>query len=394
MMKSTPVRSFGKVFETSLGKRLGRVIGKALRCRVLCLIVFCMAVGCADEVSVPEYIASPYTEQTMEFFEKSRPDLPKRNGFGSADRQNMLVTVEIDGQRCLLKKQREIIYINPKNYTLETVPEHLVQGIEFNILTIAPGDEHKIARTNPDVLEKILNALGTICADTLLFYHLDLDGSGSGNKIQRMTRSVRRIGRWSSGNFGRKETPELVPAITRYILSIKTLWIQHNTLPAIVWLQKRLNLSHCRINLTILGKLQLDNLEVLDGFDAGSIEALTLKYVKRLDSLECKLLREGPLPEELAISTTKPIFPKIPEQIAYKIIAKEWRCLEVPMVMWRNLMSPGRSPKLFIAAELMICIPQYGGAHTMLPAPSLPVMGDNIARVNSLIVYFSTIGMG
>ncbi|OAG30418.1 hypothetical protein NEDG_02208 [Nematocida displodere] len=356
-MKSTLVRSFGKVFETGLGM----VLGKALRCHMLCLIVLCVIVGCADEVSEPEYITSPYTKPTMDFFEKS----------GFEEWPNRLATVQIDKKRCILKRQPKTIYIFLQNYTLETVPQYLAREIEFSTLTITPRRKDKVTRTNPAVLEKILSALGTVCADTLVFSNLDLDGSGSENKIQRM------------GHFGRKETPEVAPPITRCILGIKTLWIRSNTLPAISWLQKRLDLSLCQINLKISGKLELENLELLDGFNAGYIEVITLEDFKRLDSLDCKLFRESPLPEELTISTTSPIFPKISEEIARNIISKEWNLLVVPLQVWTDLMSPGSSPKLFIAANLTVYIPQHG-MFGEFKNSSLSTLGDDTATVKSL----------
>ncbi|OAG30950.1 hypothetical protein NEDG_02266, partial [Nematocida displodere] len=372
-MKSNPVKSFGKVFETSLGKRLGKVMGKTLRCHLLCLIVLCVIVGCADEVSEPEYIVSPYTEQTMEFFDRC----------GSESWPNRLETVEIDGQRCILKKQtRTLIYIFLQSYTISSIPEQLVQGIEFDKLIMVPNDRDKIAQFDPRVLEKILCVFGTICADTLVFSDLSLDGSGSESKSQRMGRSV--------GSFWGKETPELAPATPRCILSIKTLLIQKSTLPTISWLQKRLDLSQCQVNLVIVGKLQLENLELLDCFGARYIEALTLEGFKRLGSLDSKLFREGPLPSELRIWTTRPIFPKISEWIAGSIISKEWKLLVVPMQVWKELMKPGELPKHFTAAELTVYIPQYG-MFTELKNRTLPTMGDdNIATVKSLTFKFHT----
>ncbi|OAG31294.1 hypothetical protein NEDG_01772 [Nematocida displodere] len=376
MMKSKTVRSFGRVFETSLGK----VFGKALMCHVLCLIVLWVFVGCAEATaphSSLKHIVSPNTKQTIAFFERSRSDW-----------SNRLVTVEVGRKRCLLKKQPESTYIFLQNYTLETVPEQLAQEIEFDKLIIAPGDEDKVTQKDPRVLEKILSALGTIYADTLVFSDLDLDGLGGKSMIQRMARSVRRISsQRSSGRFGKSETPELAPPTTRCILSIRTLLIQHNTIPAINWLQKRVDLSRCRINLAIVGKLQLDNLEVLDGFNAERIKILTLKDFKKLGSLDCKLLREGPLPDKLTIWTTRPICPKISVQLARSILTKEWRLLVLPMQVWKELMKPGELPKHLTVAELTVYTPQHS-MFTEFLNTSPPPMGDNLATVKVLIFEF------
>ncbi|OAG31527.1 hypothetical protein NEDG_00002 [Nematocida displodere] len=150
IMESNPVTSFGKVCK--------KIFEKTLWWPVLCLGVFCMGVSCADEVYVPEYITSLYTEQTMEFFERSCSD----------DWSNALKTVEKDGQRCLLKDQTQTIRISPEKYTLETVPAKLVEGIEFDTLIIRSSGPFDLA-----VLEKTLSSFGTINAYALELYKLD-----------------------------------------------------------------------------------------------------------------------------------------------------------------------------------------------------------------------------
>ncbi|OAG31293.1 hypothetical protein NEDG_01771, partial [Nematocida displodere] len=358
-MKSNLVRSFGKVFETSLGKRLGKrlgkVFGKALRCHVLCLIVLCVAVGCAEEVSEPEYITSPYTEQTIAFFDRSRPDISKRHGSGPVEEKNMLVSVEKDGQRCLLKKQPKTNYINPKNYTLETVPEKFVEGIVFGCVTIASNGGGPF---DPAVLEKILCAFGTIKADWLALSNLEFNdpSSDTGEHLRTLT--------------------------SRCVLDVNMFGISHTPKTAIEWLQERVVLTGLRITLTIDCMADFGNLEVLDGFSGADIAMLLICYnsVDNLDSLDCKLFREGPLPDGLYIRGDKNtvVTPKISEQIIRNMLAKVWEKLTIPVELWVELMKPSEQPKHLTAKYLEI---------TFCPGSTIPVPVVGMDRTTAW--YFS-----
>ncbi|OAG29864.1 hypothetical protein NEDG_02213 [Nematocida displodere] len=295
-MKSTPVRSFGKVFETSLGKSLGKVLGKALRCHLLCLIVLCVIVGCSDDSSDEEHIVSPYTEQTMEFFERS----------GSDVRPNVLETIEIDGERCILKKQTQAVRISLEKYTLETVPEQLAQGIEFDRLVVEPSGP-----VDPAVLEKILSAFGTINAEWLDLADLEIDDP-------------------SPYNDEHPRTPMCA-------LNVDTFQVTTTPKTTIEWLQKRVVLSGFPIELVIDCMPNFGNLEVLDGFCAGEIISLMLYGIDNLDSLDCKLLREGPLPDELVLHSNTPTAPEISEQITRNMLSNRWHMLTVPVSVWHVL---------------------------------------------------------
>ncbi|OAG30265.1 hypothetical protein NEDG_02254, partial [Nematocida displodere] len=333
-MKSNLVRSFGKVFETSLGKRLGKVLGKALWCHVLCLIVLCVIVGCADEVSEPNYIVSPYTEQTMEFFDRSRSD----------DWPNRLETVEIDGQRCILKKQTRVIFISLQNYTLETVPEKLVEGIPFFGLALGSDEP-----SDPAVLEKILSVFGTINAWLLELRNLEV--------------------RVSSDNDEHPRPP-------RCVINANIFRISHTPKTTIEWVQKRLALSESQLLFIISCMPDFGNLEVLDGFSPACLVRLALHDIDKLDSLDCKLFREGPLPDELEISGNSTVTtPKISEEIIWNMLAKKkWVSLRMPVELWVELMKPSEQPKLLRVGYLQI---------VFCPGSSIPTPVVGMDRVTA-----------
>ncbi|OAG30264.1 hypothetical protein NEDG_02253 [Nematocida displodere] len=338
MMKSNPVRSFGKVFGTGLGRRLGRVMGKALRCHVLCLIVLCVIVGCADEVSEPEYIVSPYTKQTIKFFERSRSDW-------STD----LKTVKVGKKRCLLRKQTESQTIYLDMYTPKNIPKNLVKGIVFSKLTIDSNGPF-----DPAVLEKILSAFGTINADVLALKKLKVrvsSYSGKHSAIQPL----------------------------RCVLNVKELTIYATPKTTIGWLQERVDLSWSRIRLLIYCRSDFGNLEVLDGFNAAEITSLTLCDIDNLATLDCKLFREGPLPDVLEISGDNAVVMvlEISEQIIRNMLAKEWVNLKMPVELWDELMEPSEHPKHLTADTLTIWMesPQV---------QTLPLLGVTRATVTHL----------
>ncbi|OAG32280.1 hypothetical protein NEDG_02031 [Nematocida displodere] len=204
MMKSKLINCFGKVF------------GKALRCHVLCLIVLCVIVGCADEAPGPMYIASPYTAQTIEFFERS----------GSEGRGMQLRSIATSTKKYILKNQPRKIQINLERYTLETVPEKLVDGIKFKTLIIR-SDGHCV----PAVLERVLVAFGTINTDRLEVFNLNINDEFEPILLPTAASLPGVPSKGLSMN----------PPPTRCILNTKDLTIICCRIPGIIWFQERVS---------------------------------------------------------------------------------------------------------------------------------------------------------
>ncbi|OAG30742.1 hypothetical protein NEDG_02262 [Nematocida displodere] len=301
---------------------------KLLGCQLTWLGVFCMAVGCADKVPVPGYITSPYTKQTIKFFKKS----------GSDGRVNRLEIVEIDGERRLLKKQTQSFTIALDKYTLKNIPKKLAQGIEFRTLAI-----ESTAHFDPAVLEKILSAFGTINADKLELSNLAINKVTARTNPNTNTNDANIFQRCLQALWGMcRRVFELVFRLVNGVppkctVNVKDLGIYSTPNTSIEWLQERVDLPGSPIELVIHCMPDFGNLEVLDGFNAAEISRLDLFGIDELGSLDCKLLREGPLPDVLVLKSDKPVTLDIPEQIIRKIASNQWTGLGLSMCVWEEL---------------------------------------------------------
>ncbi|OAG30747.1 hypothetical protein NEDG_02218 [Nematocida displodere] len=339
-----------------------KVFKNGLRWALFGLIVLGVDVGCSDVSSGTDHIVSPYTEQTMRFFERS----------GFKGFPNQLETIQIVKERHIHKKQRKRMNIYFHKYTLDTVPDQLVQGLEFDNLRILTPT-NRDTPNSPAVLEKILCALGRISAETLAF-HNQTTNTGPSDPNAAL-----QPFEWSLAHHNGSET---MAPLTRCVLKVEKLMIFSNTVPLLKWIQDRLDLSESRAELSLFGELELDNLEVLDGFNARGVGVLTLASFKRLDSLDCKLLREGPLPDELIIWGRSTLAPKVSEEVAQNMLTKVWLNLAISMEVWVELVKPGELPK-HLTAEYLTLKLCAGSSITAL------VMGMNRATVWGLSIVFT-----
>ncbi|OAG30263.1 hypothetical protein NEDG_02252 [Nematocida displodere] len=301
-----------------------------------------MVVGCSMDLPLSDHIVSPYTEQTMDFFEKSE-----------IERQpNQLETIQIGEERHILKKQSQPMNIYFDIYTLESVPDQLTQGIEFNELSISTTTAENRS-IDPAVLEKILRVFGTVNAETLSLHNWATTASPDD-----LVQPFERI-------FAENNDSEAAAPLTRCVLNVKNLNMFCNTVLAIKQFQEWMDLSQCQVELTLVGELELENLEVLDGFNARSIEILTLTYFERLDSLDCKLFREGPLPSELYLNNKHALASKISEEVARNLLTNIWVAITIPVEVWVELMKPSEQPKHLTAKYLEITFSR----DSSIPAP-------------------------
>ncbi|OAG30431.1 hypothetical protein NEDG_02249 [Nematocida displodere] len=302
-----------------------------------------MVVGCSDEESAPEHriwhIVSPYTKQTIEFFA-----LSGRRGF-----LNELETTEVDGEDHICDYQGTEMTLYLSKYKLSTIPDVLVQGILFKDLTIVTtGDCDNLV--GPVVLEKILKAFGTIDATTLTFNNQVSDKEAV--TIEPLDWYIRRYG-------------DVAPTFRCILNNVATLRIFSHEVPGIRWIQERVDLSNCRIDLEIVGYLELENLKLVDDFNADWIKSLTLGDIDQLDSLDCQLLQGDTLPDILDIYTWATLKPVVSDQIIQNIFANDWAGLAIPVSVWNQLMAQRGQSKKITAWELAIHV--EGG--TTIPIP-------------------------
>ncbi|OAG29106.1 hypothetical protein NEDG_01245 [Nematocida displodere] len=111
----------------------------------------------AEEDLRRHYIDSPHTTRTTGFFKDSGCALLTRD-------KNYKTYIKI--------AQDTDITIRLKNYTLDTVPDKLVQGMQFRRLTIIENSHTRARRIKRDVIEKIFRALGSVDAEHLHIFGL------------------------------------------------------------------------------------------------------------------------------------------------------------------------------------------------------------------------------
>ncbi|OAG30411.1 hypothetical protein NEDG_02233 [Nematocida displodere] len=351
-MESKTVISFSNLFTTGL------------RWALVCLAVLSVGVFCTQEESLDDHMEwTPQTNQTIEFFEK-----------GSFEWCPGLETVEKDGKRHIRKEQSQWLVLLVSKHSLETVPENLVQGIVFTNLTISSTGQN-----NSAVVEKILNAFGTITADWLELDSIVINGCGSDNDDPAVQGGVSG----ASGVGPSEQTPTQAPLSPTCRLNINNLKISNTSKPSIKWLLERIDLSGSRIGLAIACGTDFGNLEVLNRFNAASITRLVLYDIDKLNSLDCKLFQEGPLPGVLDLQSNSTATPKMSEQIIQNMLATYWMDLHLPESLWQELMQPSEQPKHLTAKTLKITLE----AGSTIPPPAV---GMNRATTRHLTIDFAS----
>ncbi|OAG32513.1 hypothetical protein NEDG_02236, partial [Nematocida displodere] len=339
-----------------------KVGNKLLSFQILCLAVLSSMtlIYCSNEYLGPEHIISPYTKQTIKFFERS----------GSEGWSNQLRTVQIDGKRCILKDQKGQMTIFLQNYPTSSVPRKLVPRIVFTTLIIKSSSA-STNQININVLKKILRAFGTIYANTLNLIDLKHDGFSASRGIKRLVR----------GFSPHNKTPTRI-----CILNINILHMFDANREGIKWFQGRVDMSQCQIGLLISPGVGVENLKFLDEFNAAKIIALYVIGNASLDSLECKLLRKGPLPDVLVLDVTMPTPLEISDRIIQNMVSKHWEKLSVSLSIWELLMKSGEEPKHLTIDDLVLLAP-YKNPLLMAELLKTPTAkSHNLATVERLRV--------
>ncbi|OAG32195.1 hypothetical protein NEDG_02114 [Nematocida displodere] len=364
--------------ETSLNCCFRHICKLALKCQALWLLVLPCMVHCGDELvssTLPPYIISPYTAQTLEFFSLTHFE----------DYSNALDTIRQSGQTYVLKKQNHRLFIILSDHTLEKVPEKMVHGINFTALTISTNTPNVPTPFDTAVACKILTAFGTMYVDSLYLYGLDVGNGEDGNHPgQCLERGILGISPIDHGH-GESEA-QVAPAN----IHVKALEILGSSEMGIKWILRHMNMSQSRIIVKIRCSLALENLELLDGFRVRSIEEIWFFNDLVVASLECKLLREGPLPDSLGIYIPYHTIRTISEQIVQNIISKDWWALHIPMQVFRVIMKPSEYPKHLSAVSLVLGAMIYDtsmGECRPAPVPNpLPSMGGGLVVVKFLML--------
>ncbi|OAG30954.1 hypothetical protein NEDG_02183 [Nematocida displodere] len=186
------------------------------------------------------YIDSLYTDQTLEFFRASGCELAA----STRPNQSSLAKAQISAKICL------------DRYTLDTVPENLVPGLEFDFLTILceQDSEHlenleNLENTNPntnqapiktptskELVVKVFRALSNFRANVLVFDGLRIDSTTTGNSGSKKAGNALDI-------FRRAKEPSPIP------LHIKHLKIENMSNISTVFLLSCFDMQNCKFSI-------------------------------------------------------------------------------------------------------------------------------------------------
>ncbi|OAG31162.1 hypothetical protein NEDG_01575 [Nematocida displodere] len=366
--------------KSELAWRFKKVCKKLLTCQILCLVGVCMAATYSKPQATPnECEIELLSIKTVSFFSKS----------SSLEHPNKLFLFHSEGKDLVEMNQRNPMYIALDQYTQQQIPELLTRGLNFDILTIG---QPKDTKTDRVVLTKVLAALSTIWADTLEFVGIDVDELRPkpyiANPGQRTLAGVREETRDCSGSLSNQKLPKPSPPSTyTCVAHIKNLKFSSVGQLSIAWLQKHLDMSQSQITLILVDAIEIDGLEVLDGFKIGAIVKLWIGDFLRCDSLDCRLLRDGPLPQELVITGLYTVTPHLPKEVARRIIKHRWSVLTMPSHIWELLMSPIELTSCIYVDKLAINMVYFDGLSTFC-STSLPVIRHNMGQANLLTINF------
>ncbi|OAG29881.1 hypothetical protein NEDG_01428, partial [Nematocida displodere] len=265
---------------------------------------------CAAGRSPGHYLESPYTKSTLKFFEKSGCKL----------------TTNMVGEEVYIAKEQEnTVQIHLNKYREEDIPEHLVDGLAFAELTISDRfvfDPNKNPTTNLGVTEKILLALGTICAHTLVI---------SGIRFEEVANlhNEQPSGWWAvyAWLFGCE------PYLMVYTVT-KQLELGNMSDISTRWFLARLDVSDCELNLHINIDFSTPNLWFLDDFKPKMLLGLYAWYLPNLSILDCAPLKRSQVLNDLVIGGNVEGFFCPSSETLQAIGSKQWIRMLMPLEVW------------------------------------------------------------
>ncbi|OAG28990.1 hypothetical protein NEDG_01129 [Nematocida displodere] len=216
------------------------------------------------------------------------------------------------------------------------IPERLCSPLVFDALVFCCCDSQNtpgVKATDSLVIKRILSLFGTLNATKIVLCGLQTLPPHS---LATLSPSYLRA--------------VLGPTVPRPTLLISEFVIKNSSLGATKWLLKNINMSGCKITLTIdVDRLKLPSLEILDHFRVAALIHLNLLNYRTLDSLECKLLSEGRLPTGIIINGGFSPTGKVSLRIIRRISAHNWNHLSLPINLWLKLLRSSRANPLTIA---------------------------------------------
>ncbi|OAG31531.1 hypothetical protein NEDG_00006 [Nematocida displodere] len=281
--------------------------------KMLALACAAAATICAavEEKIYNQYLESPHTARTLEFFGVSGYDLLTRTPSSATSPR-------------IAENQWGDIEIHLNKYTLETIPDEIVQGIRFGNLIICAkySRKEKAWPIKHDVVEKVLRALGTVYADKLAICSIiDVAAPRKRSSLAPPTCP---------------NTPRLLRVYTPH-LELKKL----SSAAAGVFLAL-IDLSACKLVLRMPNACNLTNLGFLDKANPKRILELYVWDAVNLTNIDCEALQDRAVVFDFELlGTTNPVCAS--PATLQGIASKKWARLGVPADLWNQITSEIRA---------------------------------------------------
>ncbi|OAG31164.1 hypothetical protein NEDG_01577 [Nematocida displodere] len=259
------------------------------------------AAGAAESCTSSQ---STDTAQTLAFFKASEHDLLTQTSEGAIH----IAPLQTDG--------KPEIYLS--KYTVETVPDTMVQGLVFNSLTIK-SDLPSTDAVDHKVVEKMFRALGAVHAATFTLVRLNVAGAEESADPPALGPGI--------------DPPRLLKVHT------KNLVLRSIGEASAGWVLARLDLSESE--LVVIHLYNAETITTLQFLDKANPKAVAGLYVWRaevLASIECALLRRQAIQDVFELSGAAAPVSASPETLQ-AIATKPWDRLALTGELWSQVAS-------------------------------------------------------
>ncbi|OAG29180.1 hypothetical protein NEDG_01253 [Nematocida displodere] len=277
------------------------------------------------------YLGSPYTKQTLAFFRVSGYELPteKRAGEVRLAKNTKISQLEIRLDR----------------YTLETMPEHMVQGLVFDSVTLQYKETSTTMQKplSKELVAKFFRALDGLHMSALYLDNLSIPG------LERGTLWGKKTGKLLDLDTRKYATKASLPSI-----HTKKITIQHMSDASIT---EVLSCFNADMSLNVLGIYirnapELTTLRCLDSFNPkGGISVLSVDNTANLASIDCALLSSNKVRDVFQLQRTNRKLYLSPEMLQ-AITSKHWKTLVLPLEIWECVAK--RTNESFVVDDLTI----------------------------------------
>ncbi|OAG31796.1 hypothetical protein NEDG_00271 [Nematocida displodere] len=265
------------------------------------------------------YRDAQYTQQTLDFFKVSDCKLQSRNR---------------NGQKYMTADQSmSYCQIDIGRYSLETIPDQMIQGMSFMNLTLENKDPRVDQPLHKKIVEKIFRALGSILTETLVIEGLNISDTAQPMEVDSQI---------DMGPSAMGINPEADKATTPLKLQVSDLRLQNMGESSIRWVLGHIDVSKCELSLCISDVPTITSLQFLDTFNPLVLCELHIRNAVNLTSIDCMFLKECKVMFCLTLSEmAKPV--SASAETLRGIAAKSWEFLAVPAEVWYAVVTETRS---------------------------------------------------